>query len=67
VRIEEGEHTLSLRQIDEARANLALIERNLKFLASQLAQVPTRAYLCRMLLIATASVWTLLALLLLLR
>jgi hypothetical protein len=31
----------------------------------QLARVPSRAYLCRTLLLATASVWALIALLLL--
>ena len=41
------------------------IESNLEFLASQLARLPTRAYLCRMLLLATASIWALLAILLL--
>jgi len=33
---------------------------NLHFVMSQLAQLPTRAYLCRMLLVSTASLWALL-------
>jgi hypothetical protein len=40
--------------------DFALIESNLEFIAGQLARVPTRAYLCRTLLLATASVWALL-------
>ena len=51
------EHKLTLRQVDQARTDFALIESNLEFIAGQLARVPTRAYLCRTLLLATASVW----------
>jgi hypothetical protein len=36
------EHTLTLRQADPARADFALIESNLEYIASQLAQRPTR-------------------------
>ena len=53
------EHTLMLRQADQARTDFALIEDQLEFIMGQLARVPTRAYLCRMLLLATASVWAL--------
>jgi hypothetical protein len=52
-----GEHTLTLRQADQTRTDFALIESNLEFIAGQLARVPSRAYLCRTLLLATASVW----------
>ena len=62
-----SERALTLRQADQARTDFALIEDQLEFLAGQLARVPTRAYLCRMLLLATASIWALLAALLLLR
>jgi hypothetical protein len=41
-----------------------LIEDQLEFIVGQLARVPTRAYLCRTLLLATASIWALLAVLL---
>jgi len=61
------EHTLTLRQTDQARTDFALIEEHLDFISGQLARVPTRAYLCRTLLVATASVWALIAVLLLLR
>jgi hypothetical protein len=61
------EHILTLRQADQARTDFALIEDHLEFIASQLARLPTRAYLCRMLLLATASIWALLAVVLLLR
>jgi hypothetical protein len=49
------------------RSIIANIEKHLEFLAGQLAKIPTRAYLCRTLLLATASVWALLGILLLLR
>jgi hypothetical protein len=61
------ENTLTLRQADQARTDFALLEGNLEFIMGQLARVPTLSYLCRTLLLATASVWALLAVLLLLR
>ena len=60
-------YPLALRQADEARTEFALIEEHLESIAGQLARVPTRAYLCRTLLLATASIWALLAVVLLLR
>jgi hypothetical protein len=48
----------------EARADFAMIEEHLESIAGQLARVPTRAYLCRTLLLATASIWAVLAVLL---
>lgn len=62
-----SERALTLRRADQARTDFALIEDQLEFLAGQLARMPTRAYLCRTLLLATASVWALLAVVLLLR
>ena len=59
-----GERALTLRQADEARADFAAIESDLEFVMSQLAQLPTCAYFCRMLLLATASILALLAVLL---
>ena len=59
-----NEYPLALRQVDQARTDFALIEEHLESIAGQLAQVPTRAYLCRTLLLATASIWALLAVLL---
>jgi hypothetical protein len=50
----------TLRQVDQTRNDFALIEDQLEFIMGQLARVPTRAYLCRTLLLATASVWALL-------
>jgi hypothetical protein len=46
-----------------ARTDFALLESHLEFISGQLARVPTRAYLCRTVLLAMASVWALLALL----
>ena len=62
-----NEYPLSLRQADQARTDFALIEQHLEFLAGQLARVPTRAFLCRMLLLAMASIWALLGIVLLVR
>jgi hypothetical protein len=50
-----------LRQSDQARTD---IEEHLESITGQLARVPTRPYLCRTLLLATASIWLLLAVLL---
>ena len=58
---------LQLRAVYQARTDFALIEDHLEFIAGQLARVPTRAYLCRVLLLATASIWALLAAVLLMR
>jgi hypothetical protein len=58
-------HALKLRQPDQARTDFALIEEHLEFLAGQIARLPTRAYLCRMLLLATVTIWALIAVLLL--
>ena len=54
------QNILTLRQTDQARTDFALIENQLEFIVGQLA----RAYLCRTLLLATASIWALLAVLL---
>jgi hypothetical protein len=62
-----NEYPLALRQADQARTDFALIEEHLESIAGQLARVPTRAFLCRMLLLATASIWALLAAVLLIR
>jgi len=59
-----GKQTLTLHQADQARTDFALIEDQLESISGQLARVPTRAYLCRTLLLATASIWLLLAVLL---
>jgi hypothetical protein len=54
------DYPLALRQADQARSDFAAIESDLQFVMSQLAGLPTRAYLCRMLLLTTASLWALL-------
>jgi hypothetical protein len=41
------EYPLTLRQADEARTDFALIERDLQFVMSQLARLPTRGDLAR--------------------
>ncbi|MGA7867143.1 MAG: hypothetical protein WA709_24590 [Stellaceae bacterium] len=57
---DQPDYPLTLRQVDQARSDFAAIESDLHFVMSQLAQLPTRAYLCRMLLLSTASLWALL-------
>jgi hypothetical protein len=42
-----NEHTLALHPADQARADFALLESNLEFIASQLAQRATRGDLAR--------------------
>ena len=54
------DYPLTARQADQARSDFSAIESDLRFVMSQLAQLPTRAYLCRMLLLSTASLWALL-------
>jgi hypothetical protein len=41
------EHTLTLRQADQARADFAAIEDELDFLKAQLARLPTRKEIAR--------------------
>ena len=57
---DKPDYPLTLRQADQARSDFAAIESDLQFVVSQLARLPTRAYLCRMLLLTTASLWSLL-------
>jgi hypothetical protein len=54
------DYPLALRQSDHARSDFAAIENDLHFVMSQLAGLPTLAYVCRMLLLSTASLWALL-------
>ena len=54
------EYPLALRQADQARSDFTAIESELQFVMSQLARLPTHAYLCRMLLLTTVSLWALL-------
>jgi hypothetical protein len=62
-----NDYPLALRQADQARGDFAAIESDLEFIMGQLARMPTRAFLCRMLLLASASIWALLAVVLLIR
>jgi hypothetical protein len=55
----------SRREAEQARTDFALLESHLETIAGQIARVPTRAFLCRILLLATASIWALLAVVLL--
>ena len=41
------QHQFTLRQVDQARSDFALIEGHLEFIAGQLARVPTRGELAK--------------------
>jgi hypothetical protein len=49
------EHTLTLRQADEARSDFAAIADDLDFIKDQLARLPTRKELARLTLLAMTS------------
>ena len=53
------DYTLTLHQADQTRSDFAAIESELQLVMSQVAQLPTRAYVCRILLLTTASLWAL--------
>jgi hypothetical protein len=63
------EYNLTLRQIDGARGDLYAIADELETVKLMLARLPSRAYVSRIVLMATASIWALLgaAMLLLMR
>jgi hypothetical protein len=54
------EYSLTLRQIDGVRGDLYGLQDEFECLKAQLARLPTRAYFCRTLLMATAGTWMLL-------
>jgi hypothetical protein len=47
------------RQINQARGDLYAIADDLEFLKLQIASLPTRAYVSRLALMATGTVWAL--------
>jgi hypothetical protein len=49
------ERTLTLLQADRARTDFAAIEGDLQFIMGQLAQMPNRAYVSRVALMAMLS------------
>jgi hypothetical protein len=53
------ENSFTLRQVDQARGDLYGIDDNLEFLKIQIARLPTRAYVSRIALMATGTVWAL--------
>jgi hypothetical protein len=57
----EPEYRLTLRQADQARGDLYAISDELDFLKAQLSRLPDCAYVCRLALLATASIWVLIA------
>ena len=64
------ERTLTLHEIAEARGALDALDtlgKEIEVLKMQLVRLPSRAFLYRTLLMATAPIWALLGVLLLLR
>lgn len=57
---------LALRTADQARTDFAALETELEVIQIS-SRIPTRAYFCRMLFLASASIWALPAVLLLIR
>jgi hypothetical protein len=56
------EHTLTLRQLDQARTDFAAVESDLEFIMAQLARIPTRKEQARNtlgIIFATATLTTL--------
>ena len=47
------EHTLTLRQVDQARSDFAAIESELEIIQAQLARFPTRREMAQTTLLAT--------------
>jgi hypothetical protein len=56
------ERTFTLRQVDQARGDLYAIADELEVLKSQVARLPSRAYVSRLSLMASATVWPLIGL-----
>ena len=57
---DDPEHRLTLRQVDQVRGDLYAIADEIEILKKQIASLPTRAYVSRLALMATGSVWALL-------
>jgi hypothetical protein len=55
------DHQFALRQIDQARGDLYGIADEIEALKLQIAGLPTRAYVSRVALMATGTVWALIA------
>jgi hypothetical protein len=57
---DDPEHRPDASETGQARSDLAAIEGDLQYIMGQLASLPTRDYLGRLLLVATATMWVLL-------
>ncbi|MFL5266894.1 MAG: hypothetical protein ACJ8AH_09905 [Stellaceae bacterium] len=53
------EHALKMRQIDHVRGDLYTIADELEILKAQIARLPTRAFVSRLALMATGTLWAL--------
>jgi hypothetical protein len=53
------EHALKMRQIDQAHGDLYTVADELEILKAQIARLPTRAFVSRLALMATGTLWAL--------
>ena len=53
------EHAFKLRQVEQARGDLYAIADELEILKAQIAQLPTRAFVSRLALMAMGTLWAL--------
>jgi hypothetical protein len=53
------EHAFKLRQVGQARGDLYAIADELEILKAQIARLPTRAFVSRLALMATGTLWAL--------
>jgi len=56
-----NEHTLKSHRVDSTQGGLYALSEQIEVIRMQLAGLPSRVYLCRIVLTATASVWALIA------
>ena len=54
-RFMSDEYRLTFRQSDHARPDFAAIESNLQFIVAQLARLPDRAYVSRLMVLVTVE------------
>jgi hypothetical protein len=52
-------HALKMRQIDQAHGDLYTVADELEILKAQIARLPTRAFVSRLALMATGTLWAL--------
>ena len=56
---DDPEHRFAVHQVDQVRGDVYAIAEEIEILKLQIASLPTRAYVSRLALMATGSVWAL--------